>query len=99
MLTAKPIDVFTLGSRQVVVCRLPADINPSDFIDHELIFYTYGKEVGRIQILGVSTASKYEINEYDFSYSGGPILPEQLVEGTVLTNGEYTDAIRMLKEN
>jgi len=95
MLTAKPLRVFSLGRKKIVVCQL-ANGNAMQFLDRELSFYAHGDLAGRIRIEGVSTASDADKQEFDFSYSGDEILPEQLGEGSVITDGRVEDALRAL---
>lgn len=90
MLTAKPIKVFSLGSKRILVCRVPSG-NPTDFLDRELSFFAHGRLQGRIHVDGISTASDHKQHEYDFSYTGDEVFPDQLDENAVLTDGGIED--------
>ncbi len=95
MLTAKPLQVFNLGSKRILVCHLQTD-NPARFLNRDFAFYSNGLRVGRIRIEGVSTASPASDLIFDFSYTGDEILPEQLGDRPLITDGLYEDALREL---
>lgn len=67
-----------------------------DFLGRELTLYADGRATGTIRIEGVSTASDAAALDYDFTYSGDPIAPEQLGEAAVLTDGNPEAALRNL---
>lgn len=85
MLKTKPLEVFRLGNKRIVVCQLAGE-NPMQFLDHDFAFYAHGQLAGRIRIEGVSTASNGNSQVFDFSYSGDEIFPEQLGEWSFITD-------------
>jgi hypothetical protein len=95
MLSAKPLRVFSLGLKKIVVCQV-AHGDALQFLDQELSFYAHGDLAGHIRIEGVSTASDDAKQEFDFSYSGDEIRPEQLGDGSVITDGRVEEALRAL---
>jgi len=95
MLTAKPLQVFNLGPKRVLVCHIQTD-NPARFLNREFSFYANGLRAGRIRIEGVSTASPNSDLIFDFSYTGDEIRPEQLGDRSLITDGRYEDALREL---
>jgi len=95
MLTARPIQAFRLGGKSVLICRV-LDENPHNFLGKEFGFYSEGREVARIRIEGVSTASNAERGVFDFSYSGDEIRSEQVNASSLITDGLYEEAKREL---
>ncbi|MGE3819354.1 MAG: hypothetical protein AB7I30_07960 [Isosphaeraceae bacterium] len=94
-MTAKPIEVFTLGRKRVVVCRVP-DGTALEFLGCVLDFYSHGRPSGRIRVEGISTASRAGAREFDFSYSGDEIQPHQLGDRSILTDGTFEEACRAM---
>ena len=76
-------------------CEVLLD-NPHDFIGKEMWFYVSEGSRRRLLIKGRSTASEPSRHVYDFHYTGTVILPEEISELSIITDGEYQQ-ISMLK--
>jgi hypothetical protein len=85
MLVVRPLQVFHIGGKNVVVCHID-QANPNDFLGKELWIYREGRQSGRIKIEGVSTATPNQRGPFDFSYSGDEIRPDQLDESSLLSD-------------
>src|SRR5688572_2899023 len=96
MLTAKPLDAFRLGERQIVTCRVPGG-NAFAFIDKECWFYGEATPGKKIRIEGISTASVGPGEVFDFLYTGPEIQRSDLDDASLITNGIYEDAKRFLE--
>jgi hypothetical protein len=79
MLTAKPIKVFSLAGKRILTCHVVGQ-NPHAFIGKDLYFCTGGGKPKRIHIEGLSTASDFQRNEYDFHYTGDEVFPSEISE-------------------
>ncbi len=85
MMTAKPLQVFRLGSKRIVVCQVHGE-NPMHFLGQNFAFYAEGRPAAMIRIEGVSTANDASGEVFDFLYTGDEILPHLLGENSILTN-------------
>lgn len=86
MLTAKPMRVFALAGRRILTCHV-VGVNPHAFIGKDLCFYTGSGVLKRIHIEGLSTASDVQSNEYDFHYTGDEVLPSEIADQALVTEG------------
>jgi hypothetical protein len=85
VLKAKPLKVFRIGTRKIVVCKID-DNNPHEFIDQYFLFYDCcGELSGKIRIIGVSTVSNYASHIYDLCYSGDEIKSDKIGDSSVVS--------------
>lgn len=92
MLTAKPIRAFSLGSKRIRTCCVVGH-NPHAFIGKDLYFNPGNGELKCIHIEGLSTATDVQRNEYDFHYTGDEVLPSEISEMAIVTEGLLEEAM------
>jgi hypothetical protein len=89
MLIAKPLSCFLLKERRIVSCKVLQG-NPHEFLNKEVSFYSTEGHVKKIRIEGLSTASDLEHDIYDYLYTGAVIFPEEIGNGSVISDGTYS---------
>lgn len=95
MKIAKPIGTFTLNNKRVLTCVVHEG-NPSEFLGAELTFFPDGGVPKRIRVDGLSTASEYENNVFDFKISGDTILEEEITDTCLMTDVAFKTASEVL---